>query len=113
MLNTADNVLYPTAFSPPRSSFICTPTKIANEIILAGSRQLDAALVGYLPTLIAEAGDRAQRRFIEYFTAEIRNPNTRRAYARSVRAFCDWCTDRDIRLEAIRPTIVAAYIEDL
>jgi hypothetical protein len=30
-------------------------------------------------TLIAAAGERAQERFIEFFTANIRNRNTRRA----------------------------------
>jgi hypothetical protein len=36
-----------------------------------------------LPTLIATAGERASYRFFEFFTAQIRNPNTRRAYARA------------------------------
>lgn len=34
-----------------------------------------------LPALIASADDRAQLRFIEFFAANIRNLNTRRAYA--------------------------------
>jgi hypothetical protein len=33
-----------------------------------------------LPALIAAAGDAAGWRYIEFFTANIRNPNTRRAY---------------------------------
>jgi hypothetical protein len=33
-----------------------------------------------LPALIATAGDRASRRFLEFFAANIRNPHTRRAY---------------------------------
>ena len=37
----------------------------------------------HLPTIIAQAGDNAARRFIEFFTATIRNGNTRRAYARA------------------------------
>jgi hypothetical protein len=32
-----------------------------------------------LPTLIDAAGDNARTRFLEFFTANIRNPNTRRA----------------------------------
>lgn len=39
------------------------------------------------PTLIAVAGDRAAYRFLEFFTAQIRNSNTRRAYARAVGDF--------------------------
>ncbi len=34
------------------------------------------------PALIAAVGDRASCRFLEFVTANIRNPNTRRAYAR-------------------------------
>jgi hypothetical protein len=36
-----------------------------------------------LPALIAIAGDQAAWRYIDFFTANIRNPNTRRAYARA------------------------------
>ena len=35
-----------------------------------------------LPAVIAAAGEPASMRFIEFFTANIRNPNTRAAYAR-------------------------------
>jgi hypothetical protein len=35
-----------------------------------------------LPALIAAAGERAGMRFLEFFAANIRNPHTRRAYAR-------------------------------
>ena len=36
-----------------------------------------------VPALIADPGDPAAWRYIEFFTANIRNPNTRRAYARA------------------------------
>jgi hypothetical protein len=32
-----------------------------------------------VPTLIIAAGDHASRRFLEFFAATIRNPNTRQA----------------------------------
>ena len=38
---------------------------------------------GELPALIAGAGDRAALRFLEFFTVNIRNRNTRAAYARA------------------------------
>ncbi|MGC2222673.1 MAG: hypothetical protein WA624_10080 [Methylocella sp.] len=41
------------------------------------------------PTLIAAARDRASYRFLEFFTANIRNPHTRRAYARAAKEFFD------------------------
>src|SRR5271156_5836905 len=46
---------------------------------------------GEAPVLIAAAGERARLRFLEFFTANIRNPHTRRAYARGVGEFLAWC----------------------
>ena len=46
-----------------------------------------------LPALVTAAGDRAGVRFVEFFTANIRNPHTRRAYARAVNDFLAWCAD--------------------
>ncbi len=66
-----------------------------------------------LPVVIAQAGERAGRRFVEFFTANIRNPNTRKAYARAVARFLEWCDERHIGLLAIEPVLVAAYVEDL
>ena len=44
-----------------------------------------------VPALIADAGDAAGWRYVEFFTANIRNPNTRRAYARACGRFFAWC----------------------
>jgi site-specific recombinase XerD len=64
-----------------------------------------------VPVLIAGAGPRAQKRFVEFFTAQIRNPNTRAAYARAVVRFLDWCTELGVaQLHDIEPVVVAAYI---
>jgi site-specific recombinase XerC len=67
-----------------------------------------------LPALIAAAGDRARVRFIEFFTANIRNPHTRRAYARSVAEFLAWCERARVpSIAAVQPVHVATYIERL
>lgn len=66
-----------------------------------------------LPAIIADAGERAGKRFIEFFTATIRNGNTRRAYARAVGDFLDWCQHRRLTLLGIEPVDVATYIEQL
>jgi hypothetical protein len=47
-----------------------------------------------LPAMIAAAGEHARLRFIDFFTAHIRNPSTRAAYCVAVRAFFDWLTRR-------------------
>ena len=64
-----------------------------------------------VPALIASVGDQASWRYVEFFTANIRNPNTRRAYARACSGFLAWCDERGLTLAAIRPFDVAAYVE--
>jgi hypothetical protein len=54
------------------------------------------------PALVAAAGERARARFIEFFTANIRNRNTRRAYAQAVGEFLAWCEAHRV------PSITAA-----
>lgn len=67
-----------------------------------------------VPALVAAAGERAALRFLDFFTANIRNPNTRAAYAVAVRHFFAWLDQHDIReLAAIRTHHVATYIESL
>lgn len=66
-----------------------------------------------LPALIANAGERAGRRFVEFFTANIRNANTRAAYARAIGDFFTWLDERGVTLERVEPIIVAAYVEHL
>ncbi len=50
---------------------------------------------------------------IEFFTANIRNPNTRAAYGFAVVRFADRCEMRGIALAQLTPVIVAAYLEEL
>ena len=66
-----------------------------------------------LPHIITTAGANASRRFLEFFTAEIRNPHTRRAYAKAVSRFLAWCEKRNLSLHQLQPVLVAGYIEDL
>jgi site-specific recombinase XerD len=66
-----------------------------------------------LPSIIRAQGERSSRRFIEFFTANIRNCNTRMAYARAVKAVLRLgATSASSNLE-IEPFSVAAYIEQL
>lgn len=67
-----------------------------------------------LPALITQAGATASERFVEFFTANIRNKNTRAAYQRCTVTFFSWCELRKLSaLKSIKPTHIAAYIEDL
>jgi site-specific recombinase XerD len=66
------------------------------------------------PALVAAEGAHASYRFFEFFTANIRNPHTRRAYARAALEFFDWLHARGVtRLTAIESVHVAAYVEQL
>jgi integrase/recombinase XerD len=67
----------------------------------------------HLPVVIAAAGAGASRRFVEFFTANIRNKNTRAAYGHAVGAFLTWCDRRGRSLATIEPVLVAAYVEQL
>jgi site-specific recombinase XerD len=87
-----------------------TPSDQLPAILQPGA--LTTSVDGHLaPALIADAGEPAACRYIEFFTANIRNRNTRRAYARACRQFFAWCEDRGLTLTTIRPFDVAAYIE--
>ncbi|MEX1127734.1 MAG: tyrosine-type recombinase/integrase [Vicinamibacterales bacterium] len=66
-----------------------------------------------LPEVIKRAGPKAAARTIEFFTENIRNPNTRQAYANATMRFFNWCDDRSLELADITPFVVAAYIEEL
>jgi len=87
---------------------------MTQEIVPISPRQVSRAGLEKLPLAIIGAGDRASWRFIEFFTANIRNKNTRAAYAQAVTQFFKWCEARHIiALETIRPVIIAAYVEEL
>ena len=68
----------------------------------------------HAPALVATSGPRASYRFLEFFTAQIRNPHTRRAYARAATEFFDWLAAKDVTsVTAIESVHVASYIEQL
>jgi site-specific recombinase XerC len=72
------------------------------------------AITDRAPALVAAGGERASYRFFEFFTAQIRNPNTRRAYARAAVEFFDWLAAKGVtQITAIESVHVAAYIERL
>ena len=84
-----------------------------HEIAHYDSRVLSGDPTALVPATISQAGHRAARRFLEFFTASIRNPNTREAYHRAVRDFFRWCKRRNVPLEQVCPMLVATYVEEL
>jgi site-specific recombinase XerD len=81
--------------------------KVGTGIIAPGIGEL-AVL-----TLVARQGGHAATRYLEFFTAQIRNPNTRAAYARACDRFLAWCEVMGLPLPQIGPVHVAAYVEQL
>jgi integrase/recombinase XerD len=66
-----------------------------------------------LPALFTPT-EMAARRLREFFTVNIRNRNTRRAYFDAVNRFAGWCEDKGLHsLAAVQPVHVAGYIEEL
>jgi site-specific recombinase XerD len=76
--------------------------------------QLVALTNAHVPALVVAAGDRAAYRFLEFFAAQIRNPNTRRAYVKAVGEFCAWLEAHGApSITAVSSVHIAAYVEEI
>jgi integrase/recombinase XerD len=84
------------------------------DLIPASHRKLAAVdVAGHnLPKIFLESAE-ASKRFWEFFTANIRNRNTRKAYFVAVAQFSDWCDARKLALHDVQPIHVASYVESL
>jgi site-specific recombinase XerD len=88
----------------------------SHEMVAGAGRpsQLRGGAGPVIPAVIRRAGDRAARRFLEFFAATIRNANTREAYYRACCRFLGWCEENGINdLDMIEPLHVAAYVEGI
>jgi site-specific recombinase XerD len=83
------------------------------EIIPLKEPRSLSGLAAKLPTLFVP-DEKAAERFFGFFTAHIRNRNTRRAYYKAACRFSEWCEGRGLlSLALVKPPHVAAYIEML
>jgi len=81
---------------------------MAQELVAIGKGNLAP-----LPALFAPDA-RAAERTIEFFTAQIRNANTRKAYRARGWDFATWCAEHGIvAIDQVRPVHIAAYVEGL
>ena len=77
------------------------------ELILSPASPLPPASL-FTPT------PKAARRVLEFFTAQINNPHTRRAYLNAARRFDAWCEACGLaQLTDVQAFHVAAFIKDL
>ena len=82
------------------------------DLVPNSGRALRGLGGGQLPTLFLQTPD-SSKRFWEFFTANIRNRNTRKAYFVAVAHFSAWCARRKLSMEQVEPVHVAAHIEGL
>jgi hypothetical protein len=74
---------------------------------VSNSSSLVAIIGDRAHSIVAAAGERASYRFFEFFTAQIRNPNTRRAYARAVNQLLAWCEQHGVTsIAGVQPLYV-------
>jgi site-specific recombinase XerD len=67
----------------------------------------------FLPAIFAPT-PKASRRVLEFFTAQVNNDNTRKAYMNATRRFAAWCDRRGIgQLADVQAVHVAAFVKEL
>jgi site-specific recombinase XerD len=66
------------------------------------------------PVTLFTPTPKATERVLEFFTTQINNDHTRKAYLNATRRFAGWCEGRGIgRLPEVRPFHVAAFVKEL
>ena len=98
----------PTRPTPPPAPTLAPVAAPPEALVLSGGWQIEG-----LPDIVRRAGPQAAERMVEFFTAQIRNPHTRAAYAAAVTRFFAWCDARGLALAQISPIAVATYIEEM
>ena len=66
---------------------------------------------GLVPATVAELGRKAERTFVEFFTAHLSNDHTRRSYAHAAAHLSEWLAQQGWSLAELEPPEAAAYIE--
>jgi len=78
-----------------------------NQLILAPSPDL-------LPARLFAPTPKAAQRVVEFFTAQINNDHTRKAYLNAARRFAAWCDSHGLLdLAQVQPFHVAAFVKEL
>ena len=69
---------------------------------------------GLLPARLFTPTPKAAQRVLEFFTAQINNDHTRKAYLNATRRFAEWCEAHGLHeLAAVQAFHVAAFVKDL
>jgi len=98
------DIVWPVSIPPPSLSY--------HDIFAAG-RQLAPSPSSRIPPLWVDTRRGTWPRYVEFFTARIRNRGTREIYHRAALRFGRWCEQRGIvHLEQVSPVVIATYIEE-
>jgi integrase/recombinase XerD len=89
------------------------PAKGQELMPVRATLPLTQAGLDAIPALFTNAGEKTAHRVLEFFTANIRNRNTRAAYAHAVHRFSAWSEAHALSLEQLTPVHIAAYVEQL
>ncbi len=69
--------------------------------------------VGIVPAAVASAGETGRRAWLDFFAAQIRNRNTRQAYARAAHRLFDWLAEYGIHdVVDVEPVHIAVWLEE-
>jgi site-specific recombinase XerD len=69
---------------------------------------------GLLPARLFAPTPKAAKCVLEFFTAQINNDHTRKAYLNAARRFAEWCDTHDLdELAQVQPFHVAAFVKEL
>lgn len=80
---------------------------MASDLILSPAPHL-------IPALLFSPTPKAAQRVLEFFTAQINNDHTRKAYLNATRRFAAWCEAHGLHeLAAVQAFHVAAFIKEL
>src|ERR1035437_5445482 len=80
---------------------------MTTEIVLSPAPALQPAPL-FTPT------PKAAKRVLEFFTAQVNNDHTRKAYMNATRRFAAWCDEKGIgQLADVQAFHVAAFVKEL
>jgi site-specific recombinase XerD len=69
---------------------------------------------GLVPARLFAPTPKAAQRVLEFFTAQVNNDHTRKAYLNAARRFAEWCEAHELHeLAQVQPFHVAAFIKEL
>ena len=90
------------------------PASMPQRGHVGGPQLAVAPAPAVLPAPLFAPTPKAAKRVLEFFTAQINNDHTRKAYLNATRRFAEWCEPRGIsELAGVEPFHVAAFVKEL